>query len=116
MLAACPRTPQSDSYPTQRRRAASTTATPTPRRRAPAPAQAVLLREALPLPAAPLGPRDLVEPLRERLHQSVGERLDEDRSVVVVAGLVLAHEVRDAVADPRGEQAEVVGDAVPAGR
>ena len=55
----------------------------------------------------PLAPRALVQPLGERLGEPVGERLDGDRRVVVVRGLVARRELVGAV-DRDGERADVV--------
>ncbi len=41
----------------------------------------------------PLAPRPLVQPLGERLREPVGERLDDDRAVVVVRGDVRGREL-----------------------
>ena len=57
-----------------------------------------------------------MQPLGAGLRQPVGERLDHDRSVVVVLGLVPLHELVGA--EPRGdrERADVVGEPGLGGR
>src|SRR5919197_1453443 len=69
------------------------------------------LRTAL----VPVAPRDLVQVLRERLRQPVGERLDHDRAVVVVLRLVASGELLGAEAGGDRERSDEValgGDVV----
>src|SRR5712691_6887959 len=66
----------------------------------------VLLRAAL-LLVAPVEARLLVQVLRERLGEAVGERLDHDRAIVVVVGLVARGELVRTV-DRDGERPEVI--------
>ena len=56
-----------------------------------------LLAAELLVGRVPLAPRPLVQPLGERLGEPVGERLDDDRLVVVVLGLVARGELVGAV-------------------
>ena len=62
----------------------------------------------------PLASRLQVQPLRERLCEPVSQRLDHDRPIVVVLGLVAGGQLVRAV-DPDGERAEMIirrGDEV----
>src|SRR6185312_12098504 len=56
----------------------------------------------------PRTPRPLVQPLRERLREPVGERLRHDRAVVVVLGLEPGDELVQAETGGDRERAEVV--------
>ena len=56
-----------------------------------------------------LGAHGLVQPLRQRLRQSIGECLEQDGVVVVVRGLECGHALVDAVARGHRERADVVG-------
>ena len=49
--------------------------------------------ERLVLAVAPVAPRALVQPLGERLGQAVGERLEHDRGVGIVGGVVRRDEL-----------------------
>ena len=55
--------------------------------------------------------RPLVHQLRQRLRQSVAQRLREDRAIIVVRGPKLRRERLDAVARGHGEAADVVDPA-----
>ena len=63
------------------------------------------------LAEAPVLARLRVQVLGERLGQPIGERLDDDRGVVVVRGFELLDERVDAEAGGHRERADVVGDA-----
>ena len=75
-------------------------------------ADELLDRERLVGAVAPVGTRLLVQPLRQRLGQAVGERLDHDRAVVVVRRARHAPRARvRAEAGGHGERADPVGEA-----
>ena len=65
---------------------------------------------------ARLSTRDAVQIRSERLGQPIGERLHENRVVVVVLALEAAHQIVDAEACGHRERAKIVGHAVRAAR
>ena len=58
-----------------------------------------------------LAPHGLVQPLRQRLGQPIGKRLEENRVVVVVRRLVRCHPRVDAVPGRHGEGTDPVAHA-----
>jgi hypothetical protein len=68
-------------------------------------------RERLGRAVAPVPPRALVEELREGLRQPIGERLDQDRGVVVPLGGEARGELPRRRARGDREGPDVIGDA-----